>query len=219
MTKIHVEVVHDLVCSWCPIGYRNLQVALQNLNFDAQISFIPFEINPEMNGRGELIEYFFERRFSWSKHRIKAYQTSLLKTAKQAGVDINFDKRVRYFNTNKAHRLMYLAKKYDKHIMLNDVLADAYFTHGENISNEQVLLRLGQQVGLDVNAVEHVLKSDAADEQFKLSAERLKTLGLDSVPAFIVNGQHILSGSNSVVYFENALLLLLEKERGNNAIY
>ena len=53
--KLKIEMIHDIVCSWCPIGYRNIKTAIDSLNIEVDFHFIPFELNPEMEERGELI--------------------------------------------------------------------------------------------------------------------------------------------------------------------
>ncbi|WP_157203870.1 MULTISPECIES: hypothetical protein [unclassified Marinomonas] len=29
--RLRIEMVHDIVCSWCPIGFRNIQAAIKAL--------------------------------------------------------------------------------------------------------------------------------------------------------------------------------------------
>lgn len=60
--KLKIEMVHDLVCSWCPIGYNNIKTALNNLNIDVDFYFLPFELNPAMGEKGELIADYFSRQ-------------------------------------------------------------------------------------------------------------------------------------------------------------
>ena len=43
--KLKIEMVHDIVCSWCPIGYSNIKTAINNLNIDVDFHFLPFGDN------------------------------------------------------------------------------------------------------------------------------------------------------------------------------
>lgn len=52
MKALKIEMIHDVVCSWCPIGYANLKQALKNLAIEADISFLPSELNPGMGPKG-----------------------------------------------------------------------------------------------------------------------------------------------------------------------
>lgn len=99
MKKLKIEMVHDIVCSWCPIGYANIQSAITNLDIDVDFHFLPFELNPQMPTEGEMIANYFKRQFLWSEAKLLGYQESLVKTASSAGVTIDFSKRLKYYNT------------------------------------------------------------------------------------------------------------------------
>ena len=57
-TKLKIEQVHDVVCSWCPIGYNYIKTVLKQLDnqIDVEFKFLPYELNPELPGESELIE-------------------------------------------------------------------------------------------------------------------------------------------------------------------
>ena len=86
MTKLKIEMVHDIVCSWCPIGYNNIQTAIKNLDLEVDFHFLPYELNPELDENGETIENYFKGRFGWDDRKLLDYQSSLVNTAKNAGV-------------------------------------------------------------------------------------------------------------------------------------
>ena len=79
-------MVHDVVCSWCLIGYANLKQALRNLDMEADICFLPYELNPEMGPKGEGIDDHLARRYQWTRSKLGEYRKHLLAVAKQAGV-------------------------------------------------------------------------------------------------------------------------------------
>jgi len=210
---LKIEMVHDVVCSWCPIGYVNLQQALRNLDIEADIHFLPYELNPDMGQMGEGIEEYFERRFQWSQAKQKEYRADLLIVAKQAGVCIDFSKRTHYYNSNKAHRLMHWCEGYNRQQAMNELLIDAYFKRGLDISNTPVLLDLVEQLGLDRFQAEQALISNEITQQLLFKKKRVKQLELLSVPAFIFNENTLVSGSNSVEYFEQVIIGSTQKNQ------
>jgi len=207
---LKIEMVHDTVCSWCPIGYANLKQALRNLELEADIHFLPFELNPDMGPKGEDIDDHLARRYQWTQLKQQEYRKHLLAVAKQAGVCIDFSQRTHYYNSNKAHRLMHWSESYNRQKVLNELLIDAYFKRGLDISNTQVLLDLVEGLGLDRSEAEQALKSDEVCQQLLLKQKRVQKLGLTSVPVFIFNEHSLVSGSNSVEYFEQIILNLTE---------
>jgi len=211
MKTLKIEMVHDLVCSWCPIGYTNLKNALSNLNIEADFHFLPSELNPHMNELGEDINEHLASRYGWSEAKQKDYRAHLLLVANQAGVAMDFSKRTHYYNTHKAHRLMHYCEGKNKQQAMNELLMDAYFKRGLDINSTQVLLDLAEQLGLERSQVEQALTSDAMTQAMARKQKRVQSLGLSSVPAFILNGDTLITGSNSVGAFEETLVALMLK--------
>ena len=205
METLKIEMIHDVVCSWCPIGYSHMSKALHRFNIEADIRFLPYELNPDMSVRGEAIDRFFERRHQWGQSKLLGYQENLVAVAASADVIIDFSKRTHYYNSDKAHQLMHWAEGYDHQQALNELLIDAYFKRGLDISNPLILLDLVEQLGLDSSKATQVLYSSAVDEQLLLKKQRVQRLALPSIPAFIVNDNTLISGSKSVSYFEQVL--------------
>ncbi|MEH6344849.1 MAG: DsbA family oxidoreductase [Bermanella sp.] len=212
MKTLKIEIVHDLVCSWCPIGYANLQTALNNLNIKADMYFLPSELNPAMGAEGEAIDTHLAQRYGWSEAKRRDYRTHLLAVAQVAGVNMDFSKRTHYYNTHLGHKIMHLCEGHNKQQTMNELFINAYFKLGLDISNTQVLLELAAQVGLDRAETEKALTSKEVNHAMSLKQKRVKQLGLGSVPAFIFNESMLVSGSNSVEYFEQVLVALTEKE-------
>jgi len=205
MNKLKIEMIHDVVCSWCPIGYANLKQALKNLAIDAEFYFLPFELNPGMEVQGEDINDHLAQRYGWSESNRRDYRQNLLAVAEQAGVAMDFSKRTHYYNTNQAHRLIHWCEGFDKQQAMNELLIDAYFKQGLDINNSQVLLNLVEQLGLDRSQAEVALNSAATKQQLAIKKQRVQQAEITSVPAFIFNNRTLVTGSNSVEYFEQAL--------------
>lgn len=205
MKTLKIEMVHDLVCSWCPIAYANLQQALRNLGIEADMHFLPFELNPEMPKEGETIANYFKRRQGWLAASLKDYQESLVKTAQSAGVTIDFSKRTHYYNTQNAHKLMHWAEQFNKQTAVNESLTEAYFKLGLNISDTGVLLGIAEELGMDRIDTQNAMSSSQVEQELANKIERQKEFELRSIPAFILNEDTLISGSNSVKFLENTL--------------
>jgi predicted DsbA family dithiol-disulfide isomerase len=213
MEKLHIAMVHDIVCSWCPIGYNNVKKAISNLNLEVEFHFLPFELNPDMTDNGESIASYFGHRFGWDKPRLLAYQHSLVKTAADAKVSIDFSKRTHYYNTYNAHLLMHYAERFNKQTILNEHLIKVYFNEGLDINKLPVLLDIAQEIGLDREQTNIALTSTSSDQESKQKLkhglakkfQRYQALNVSSIPAFIINNTELISGSNSVHYFEQVL--------------
>jgi predicted DsbA family dithiol-disulfide isomerase len=205
MKKLKIEMIHDVVCSWCPIGYANLKQALKNLELDADFHFLPFELNPDMDVQGEDINDHLGQKYGWSDSKRRDYRQNLLAVAEQAGVAMDFSKRTHYYNTYQAHTLIHWCEGFDQQQVMNELLIDAYFKQGLDINNSQVLLDLIGQLGLDRSQAEVALNSAETKQQLTIKKQRVQQAEITSVPAFIFNDRTLVTGSNSVEYFEQAL--------------
>ncbi len=211
MQKVQITMIHDLVCSWCPIGYNNLKSAIQNLNIAADFKFLPFELNPTMGDKGEAIASYFSRQLNWSEHKLLTYQASLIKTAANAGVAIDFSKRTHYYNTYKGHLLMHWSARFNKQMALNEKLISAYFEHGQDISNTDILLEIATQVGLERAAARRALTSNQLHHELNNKFDRVSAIEISTIPAVIIDNHAVISGSHSVDYFEAVLASIVNE--------
>ena len=48
--KIKIDIVSDVVCPWCTVGYKRLEKAISELGIQdkVEIEWQPFELNPTM---------------------------------------------------------------------------------------------------------------------------------------------------------------------------
>jgi len=185
---------------------------------EADFHFLPYEINPDMRAEGEVIDAYFKHRHQWDNSRLVRYQKNLLTVAESANVSIDFSRRTHYYNSAKAHQLMHWAEGYGQQVSLNALLADAYLTRGLDISNPLILLELVEQLGLDISQAVNVLNANTINPQLLRKKQRVQALALPSIPAFIIDEGTIISGSNSVEYFEQVLTSLLEQQDDNRDI-
>ena len=122
--KIKIELIHDIICSWCPIGYNNIKAALARHDdvLDPEFRFLPYELNPDMPAQGERIEVHLKRRNNWSIQQLLRYREDLVETANRAGLTYDFARRTDYWNTSRAHVLMHIAEKHGKQQLTNETL-------------------------------------------------------------------------------------------------
>jgi predicted DsbA family dithiol-disulfide isomerase len=206
MMKVKIEVIQDLVCSWCPIGRSNLKSALKILDkqIEVEIKYLPFELNPDMSSGGEAIEAHLMRRNGWTKEQFMHYRTDLVGVAKEAGLIYDYSKRTHYYNTAKAHRLVHYAQVFQKQDAIIDALTEQYFTQGVNLSEDKNLLDIAASVGLDREQAKWALSSvEIADisENIQHKYDRVREFAVSSVPAFIINDTEFVRGANSVEFF------------------
>lgn len=204
---LRIDFVSDVSCPWCAVGLASLQQALAALDGEvtAEIHFQPFELNPQMPPEGEDSTEHLARKYGSSAEQIDANREAIRARGAALGFTFNMDRRSRVYNTFDAHRLLHWAELEDRHIALKHALLRAYFTDGEDVSSHETLARLAGEAGLDISRAREILAADTYAEEVRAQEQFFMGRGVHSVPATIVNGQHLISGGQPPEAFEQAL--------------
>jgi len=205
-----IDFVSDVSCPWCAIGLSALEQALARVapEITAKVQVQPFELNPNMPAGGQDITEHLTQKYGSTAQQ----QSAIRETIRQRGAELGFTFRVqgrdRIYNTFDAHRLLHWAELTGlpgQQLALKKALLQAYFSHGQSPEDRAVLVQAAASVGLDSNGALAVLSADAYALDVR-ERERLFTqAGIQSVPAVIINQQHLISGGQPVAVFERAL--------------
>lgn len=213
MKKLHIDIVSDVSCPWCIIGYKGLEKALSNVSdrISADITWMPFELNPNMPEEGqEIVEHITQ------KYGISVEQSEQNRAAiKQRGLDVGyqFGNRGggRIYNTFDAHRLLHWAENQGKQTALKLALFDLYFQQSGNPNDHEQLLDVVEKIGLDRAQAKIVLDENTYAEDVRAQQQQNQQMGISAVPAFIINKKFLISGGQPAETFEQALIEISEK--------
>lgn len=202
--KLRIELIHDVICSWCPIGLQNIRAAMTALDqdIDFELNFLPYELNPEMPPEGEPIEQHLIRRNGWTRDQFTDYAAMVVEKAEAVGLTYDYSKLTHYYNTAKAHRLIDFAEQTGQHVEIVDALTKAYFPDGIDISRTDTLVKLATENGLDPAAANAALNAAAISSSLRVKYRRVRSLSVKSTPSLLINQQVFVQGSNSAEYFE-----------------
>ena len=69
--KVTIDIWSDVMCPWCIIGYSQLQkgLALLDGEVEAEVRWLPFELNPDMPPEGEGQSEHIARKYGRSHAR------------------------------------------------------------------------------------------------------------------------------------------------------
>ena len=211
---IKIDFVSDVSCPWCAIGLQSLQNALQKLDgeLQANLTFQPFELNPQMVAEGENITEHLAKKYGSTPEQAAGAQENIRARGAALGFTFNMDKRARIYNTFNAHRLLHWAEGEGegKQAALKKALLTAYFTDGENPSDSALLVRVAASVGLDAVRAQAILDSDEFAAEVRAQERFYQQAGIHSVPAIILNDKHLISGGQPPEVFEQALRQLAD---------
>lgn len=208
-TQLRIDFVSDIACPWCAVGLASLQQALARLDdsVHAEIHLQPFELNPQLPPEGEDATEHLMRKYGMDEAQMEANRSVIRERAAALGFAYNVGRGSRAWNTFDAHRLLHWAglQDRDRALALKQALLRAYFSDGENISDHDVLVRIAAAAGLDAEQARQVLDGDNYADDVRAQERHFQQAGIQSVPATIVNGTHLIPGGQPPEVFEQAL--------------
>ena len=142
--RLKVDLVSDIVCPWCVVGYLRLQQAARNLDFGLDIEWHPFELNPNMAEDGEDLYQHFHNKYGMTRESTDQLGQTLNDHGQPLGFEFNYPAGNRIRNTFSAHQLLAWAKPQGADTALNEALFEAYFTDQRDIASPEVLLEVAR---------------------------------------------------------------------------
>lgn len=208
---VALDILSDPICPWCYIGKAHLETALAATpDHPFVIQWHPFQLNPEMPAEGMDRRAYLEAKFGGKEGAIKAY-APVVEHAEKAGLNINFEGIARTPNTLDAHRLIHWAGIERKQNEAVNALFNAYFVEGRDIGDAEVLGDIADMIGMDASVIRKLLESDADREDISRRDSEARSMGVTSVPTFIVAGKHAVPGAQPPDLWQKVISELKEQ--------
>ncbi|MEM7358444.1 MAG: DsbA family oxidoreductase [Pseudomonadota bacterium] len=216
-SKMKIDIVSDVSCPWCIIGYQSLHAALEERGeLDAcDLNWLPFELNPAMPAEGQDIREHMQQKYGATPEQSAANRENIKQRGAAVGYDFNFAAEGRIYNTFDAHRLLHWAREHGRQTELKLALFDLYFKDQGNPDDHQTLVKYAEQVGLDGEAALEVLSSGRYEKEVRAEQEFAWQQGITAVPTFIFNDKYMVNGGQPKDVFINVfeqLAAMADKE-------
>lgn len=200
---LSVDVWSDVVCPFCYLGSQQLTQAIARFEHDVEVTHHAFELDPNSPASfTESLEELVANKYQMPVERANALHRRLEGQASEVGLTFNFA-IARPANSLDAHRLIALATTQGLGEAMSTRLFRAYFSEGLLISDREVLDSLATDVGVrDAFTLwdgEDFVKDVRADE------EAAHSLGINGVPAFVIDQRLMVSGAQGVEAIVTAL--------------
>ena len=163
-----------------------------------------------MPAEGENVGEHIARKYGSTPEQSAANRAMISERAAEAwpGFRMQMGPDSRIWNTFDAHRLLHWAElegESGQQLALKKALLQAYFTDGQSPEAHAVLVAAAAGVGLDARRAQAVLAGDEYADEVREREQMFSRAGIRSVPAIIINRQHLISGGQPVAVFEQAL--------------
>jgi predicted DsbA family dithiol-disulfide isomerase len=131
--------------------------------------------------------------------------------AEKAGLKMNLEGIKTTPNTINTHRLIHWAGIEAVQTPIVSALFKAYFIEGRDIGDIDVLADIADTGGMDAAVTRKLLLSDADLTEVRQKDKAARSMGITSVPTFIVAGQHAVLGAQPPELWQRVIDDVLEK--------
>lgn len=182
---ITLYYVHDPMCSWCWALRPQWQHLMKQLPRGIQVVKLLGGLAPDTD---EPMPQEMRERLQATWRRIEQ---------SVPGIRFNFD----FWRTTTPRRATWAACRailaaraqgegYDEAML--EAIQQAYYRQARNPSDDDTLIALARELGLDVETFRRALHAPATQEQLAQEMAQAQALGVDSYPSLVlaVNGSH-----------------------------
>ena len=202
---VQIDIVSDVMCPWCIVGYRQLEQALALTGTAAFVRWHPFELNPTMPPEGQNLAEHIAEKYGASAEQSAENRKRLVEIGQSLGFTFNFNDDSRIVNTFAAHQLLDWALSHGLQHPLKMALFAAHFTDGRDVSDPSVLTAIAGEVGLDPEAAAKVLEDGTHAEQTRTHQAFWTSRGISGVPAMVFEGKYLVTGAQGTQAYADIL--------------
>ncbi len=192
---VQIDIISDVVCPWCIVGFRQLDLALQQTGVLARLRWHPFELNPAMPPEGQNLREHIVEKYGSTREQSQQVRERLTALGAELGFAFNFNDDSRIVNTFAAHQLLDWAEHEGRQHPLKLALFDAYFTQQQDVSDIDVLMQVVRAAGLNPDAARGALAGGTHAAAVRKKQQFWTSRGISGVPAMVFGGKYLLTGA------------------------
>lgn len=209
---LRIDIVSDVVCPWCVVGYRQLLRALKDTGTPHEIHWHPFELNPDMPDEGQDLAEHISEKYGSTPEQSRENRQMLTELGAGLGIAFNYGDGMRMYNTFNVHQLIHWAKTQDKADALERAFFTAYFTDRKDLSDTQVLTEIAASVGLDADEARAVLADQRYAQAVREAEQTWLRQGIRGVPSMVFRNKHLVTGAQGVENYTSILNQLAQMQ-------
>jgi predicted DsbA family dithiol-disulfide isomerase len=204
---LQVDIVSDVVCPWCIIGYKQLIKALAGFSgqFEVTIHWHPFELNPGISDEGQDLHEHLAQKYGSSVSQSQAARARLSELGDSLGFTFDYYEGMRMVNTFRAHQLLHWAGEQERQTELKLALFEAFFSRREDVNDVELLAEVAGRVGLDSVLAKEVLSEGRYLQAVREEQHYWREEEVHAVPTFFFQQQYMVPGAQEAETFTRLL--------------
>ncbi len=208
---IRIDIVSDVVCPWCIIGYKQLERAQEDVRLPAVVYWHPFELNPDMPDEGQDLFEHITAKYETSKEDSRKARAKLTALGNELGFLIDYADDMRMQNTFRAHQVLRWAASVGRQHQMKMALFKAYFSERKNVNDPVVLADTAECIGLDRDEAAAILEDGRFAEEVRKHETFWASHGVQGVPTMVFDGRLALVGAHGIEAYRDMLQKVAEE--------
>lgn len=202
---IRIDIVSDVVCPWCIIGYKQLERAQAETGVPAVLHWHPFELNPAMPEEGQNLVEHITAKYGTKPDDSEKARSRMTALGASLGFAFNYRDDMRIVNTFRAHQLLHWAGSVGRQHHLKMALFSAFFTDRKDVNDPETLVDVAAGIGLDRQETLDVLADGRFAEDVRVHEAFWTSRGVEGVPTILFEGRHAAIGAKGVEAYAEIL--------------
>jgi predicted DsbA family dithiol-disulfide isomerase len=179
---LQIKVYSDYVCPYCFFGEQVLEKALEGMEEQAQVEWMPFELRPEPTLTLRPEDDYLQT----------TWENSVYPMGKQLGIHIILPNVSPQPYTHLSFEGYQYAKEQGKGEAYTHRMFTAFFQEEQDIGDVDVLTKLAGEVGLDEREFRQALETRRYKEAHQQALRHAtQELGIQAVPTFIIGNKMV----------------------------
>ena len=203
--QIRVDIVSDVMCPWCIVGYKELEIAASRQGVTLGLRWHPFELNPDMPPEGEDLTEHITRKYGITRAQSAENRAVLRERGGKLGIDFAFGPDARMRNSFRAHQLIDWAEGQGAQHQVKLALFAAHFSAGLDVNDTDILAQIAETVGLDPTAARDALETETHAEAVRRKQAFWHRQGVSGVPAMVFDQKYLVTGAQGIEGYEHIL--------------
>lgn len=204
-----VEIWADVVCPWCGLGQRRLDLALASFPQRDQVRLVhrSFQLDPSFpEGQTMPVREMLKRKYGMGEAQLAETTRRIEALAAADGLSPYKVGQNQVGNTRQAHELLAFSAERGLADEAWQRLYQAYFGELRSIFGIEALVALGLELGLPETELRDALGSGRHRAGVELDGQEARDLGATGVPFVVIDRRLGVSGAQSVETFLAALV-------------
>ena len=197
---MRIDVWSDVVCPWCYLGKRRLEVALEGLDFadEIEVRWRAFQLDPSATAVPKDLSTAIDAKYGPGAFR--GMTGRLVPLGAEVGIDYRFDLAQRVTSLPALALVAWVESTEGPTVAdrLHDRLFRAYFTEGANIADPSNLVEWAVEVGADRELAGEAIATGTGLDAVAADLEGAVERELTGVPAFVIEDAFVIPGAQDV---------------------